>query len=864
MDNPALNMSDAFDYPRSDQGYDEVYGHQSQMREHWQHLLNGLKTLGTEGVRERHLKAERILRDDGATYKSGSARHPKTWQLDPVPVLLESEEWGSIESGLLERAELLDLVLKDLYGERELIRHGVIPPELVYSHAGFLRACQGLILPGEHQLVLHAADMVRDASGTMHVIGDRTQAPSGAGYALENRTVMSRIMPSLFRDSHVHRLSLFFQTLRSKLNNLASHITADQPRVVILTPGIYNETYFEHAYLANYLGYPLVQGSDLQVSNGYVWMKSLGELTRVDVILRRIDDFYADPVELKSDSSLGVPGLLEVVRTGKVIIANPLGSGLLENPALLRYMPQISQHFLGRDSRLASVKTYWCGDPQDLTYVLDNLDSLVIKPSFRKPGMQSLFGSQLDNNQRKVLTEKLKQAPRSYVAQEYIKPSTTPSWKGGLLMPRPTVLRGFSVAGESSYRVMPGGLTRVGNEAGSLNLTNQQGAVSKDTWIIASEPEKQTPLDPIQSQSQSQTSPPQTQPWTPPAVQQPRATFPCRVVENLFWMGRYAERAESALRLLRTIFVQFNSTYQMPEQTRQLLLKTVTEVTTTYPGFVVADAALNSQTETELLAVILDAERNGSVSSNINALLKSSDQVRELLSSDTLRVLNDLQDELEGLSNVLQSGLSAAPEEALDPLVTTLLALAGLCQESMIRGLGWRFMDMGRRIEKAFQAVSLLRSSLVQVLPEGEQLRVLEAVLLSSETLFTFRRRYHSDTDIARGIELLLNDRSNPRSVFYQVELLREHLAELPSNLQGSGLTPEDRFLLEASSSIQLINVNELVATDENTGTRAGLDQLLARLQYLLQEASIHISSKYFDQVKIHQQLVRTDWDEEL
>ena len=772
--------------------------------------------------------------------------------------MYKRQEWGSIESGLLERTELLNLVLKDLYGDRELIRHGVIPPELVFSHAGFLRACQGLVLPGEHQLVLHAADMVRDAKGTMHVIGDRTQAPSGAGYALENRAVMSRVLPSLFRDSHVHRLSLFFQTLRSKLNSLASHITADQPRVVILTPGIYNETYFEHAYLANYLGYPLVQGSDLQVSNGYLWMKSLGELTRIDVVLRRIDDFFADPVELKSDSSLGVPGLLEVVRTGKVIVANPLGSGLLENPALLRYLPQISQHFLGREPRLATVKTYWCGDPQDLAYVLDNLERLVIKPNFRKPGTHSVFGSQLDEKQRKVLKEKLKQAPLHYVAQEYIQPSTTPSWKSGQLMPRPTVLRGFSVAGESSYRVMPGGLTRVGSEAGSLNLSNQQGAVSKDTWILASEPEKQTPMAQTQSQSQSQT-------WVPPVIQQPRAAFPCRVVENLFWMGRYAERAESALRLLRTIFVQFNSTYQMPEQTRQLLLKTVTEVTTTYPGFAVAaDTALSDQTETELLAVILDAERSGSVANNINALLKSSDQVRELLSSDTLRALNDLQDELDGLSNVLQSGLNAAPEEALDPLVTTLLALAGLCQESMIRGLGWRFMDMGRRVEKAFQAVSLLRASLVQVLPEGEQLRVLEAVLLSSETLITFRRRYHSDSDVARGLELLLNDSSNPRSVFYQVELLREHLSKLPSSVHGSGLAPEDRYLLEASSAIQLSILNDLVIEDDITGTRAGLDQLLARLQYLLQETSIQISSKYFDQVKVHQQLVRTDWDEEL
>ena len=855
MDNPVENMPDAFNYPHHSDRYDEVYGNQSQRREHWQHLLDGLKSLGPKGIQERHLKAERILRDDGATYKSGSSQHAKIWQLDPVPILLESEEWGSIESGLLERTELFNLVLKDLYGDRELIRHGVIPPEVVYSHAGFLRACQGLILPGEHQLLLHASDMVRDSNGTMHVIGDRTQAPSGAGYALENRAVMARVLPSLFRDCHVHRLSLFFQTLRSKLNSLASHITADQPCVVILTPGIYNETYFEHAYLANYLGYPLVQGSDLQVSNGYLWMKSLGELTRVDVVLRRIDDFFADPVELKSDSSLGVPGLLEVVRTGKVIVANPLGSGLLENPALLRYLPQISQHFLGREPRLATVKTYWCGDPQDLDHVLANIERLVIKPSFRKPGKHSIFGSKLDEKQRDFLKEKLKKSPLHYVAQEYIQPSTTPSWGRGQLEPRPTVLRGFSVAGESSYRVMPGGLTRVGNEAGSLNLTNHKGAVSKDTWIIASETEKQTSL--IKSQNQSPS-------WVPPADQKPRAAFPCRVVENLFWMGRYAERAESALRLLRTVFVQFNSTYQMPEQTRQLLLKTVTEVTTTYPGFVVADSALSDQTETELLAVILDAERHGSVASNINALIKSSGQVRELLSSDTLRALNDLQDELDGLSNVLQSGLNAAPEEALDPLVTTLLALAGLCQESMIRGLGWRFMDMGRRVEKAFQAVSLLRASLVQVLPEVEQLRVLEAVLLCSETLITFRRRYHSDSDVARGLELLLNDSSNPRSVFYQVELLREHLSKLPSSVQGAGLAPEDRYLLEASSAIQLSALNDLVVEDEVSGTRVGLDQLLARLQYLLQETSIQISNKYFDQVKIHQQLVRTDWDEEL
>ncbi len=852
METPAVKILETFDYPCSADGYDEAYGSKLVMKDHWQHLLDGLKTLGVKGIQERHLKAERILRDDGATYNSGSAKLSKTWQLDPVPVLLGSEEWGFIEEGLLERTELLNLILKDLYGERELIRHGVIPPELVFSHPGFLRACHGLMLPGEHQLIMHATDMVRGADGQMQVLSDRTQAPSGAGYALENRTVMSRVLPSLFRDSHVHRLSPFFQTLRLKLNNLARHITTDQPRVVILTPGSYSETYFEHAYLANYLGYPLVQGSDLRVSNGYLWMKSLGELERVDVVLRRIDDFFSDPVELKSDSSLGVPGLLEVIRSGKVIVANPLGSGVLENPALQRYLPKIGMHFLGREPRLASVKTYWCGDPQDLTYVLDNLQSLVIKPHFHKAGTQSIFGSQLDQKQKLALKHQLKSAPLSFVAQEYIQPSTTPTWSGNELVPRPTVLRGFSVASESTYRIMPGGLTRVGHSPASINLSNQQGAFSKDTWIIASEPEKQAkPLRDAQS-------------WKPPVTKQPRAVFPCRVVENLFWMGRYAERAESALRLLRTLFVQFNSTYHMPDQTRELLLRTVTQVTTTYPGFTIVDPGLYAEPESELLAVILDVERNGSVCSNLNALINCSDQARDLLSADTQRVINDLRDEMAALTGELQAGLNAAPEEALDPLVTTLLALAGLWQESMVRGLGWRFMDMGRRVEKAIQAVRLLRSALVQVLPEDEQLRVLEAVLLSSETLITFRRRENYDSVMERGLELLLHDNTNPRSIFYQIELLRKHLTELPSAAHGPGLEKEDRYLLEASSAIQLSTLEQLVMQDETHAIRIGLDQLLGRLEHLLQETSLQISSKYFDQVKVHQQFIRTNWDEEL
>ncbi len=851
MNNPETKLAEALSYPRSADGFDEAYGDKSELQNHWRYLLDGIQSLGANSINERQLKAERILRDDGATYRSASIKS-RAWQLDPVPIILESEEWGRIESGLQERSEILDLLLKDLYGDREVIRHGVLPPELVYSNPGFLRQCQGIVTPGEHHLILSACDMVRASDGSLCVIGDRTQAPSGAGYALENRTVMSRVLPSLFRDSHVHRLSLFFQSLRLKLQSLASEITSDQPRVVILTPGSYNETYFEHTYLANYLGYPLVQGSDLQVKNGYLWMKSLGGLERVDVVLRRVDDYFCDPVELKSDSHLGVPGLLEVVRSGRVVMANPLGSGVIENPALMRYMPQISQHFLGREPRLPSVKSYWCGDPDDYEYVVDNLDKLVIKSCHGRTSRRSLFAAELDEKARENLLWRIKQTPLAFMAQEYIKPSSTPSWDGHQLCPRPAVLRSFSVASQSSYAILPGGLTRVGSTKDVLNVSNQVGAISKDTWILASEPEKQISLR-------------DAQPWQSQVQSQSRASFPCRVVENLYWMGRYAERAEAGLRLLRTVFVQLNSTYQMPLQTQRTLLRSVTELTGTYPGFINATDDELKHPEDELLAVVIDEDKNGSIMSNLTALLNCTDQVREMLSADTQRVINDMRDELAVLPKVLDSaGLNSAPEEALDPLVTSLLALSGLWQESMVRGLGWRFMDMGRRVEKALQSARLLRSSLVPVLPEHEQFRVLESVLLSAETLITYRRRYQSGNELARGLELLLYDQTNPRSVFYQIKLLSQHISELPSANTGSGLSEEDRLLLEATTAIQLSRPEVLADTASKDGLRTELDQLLLRVQALLQSASSQISNKYFDHVKAHQQLVSNEWDEEL
>ncbi|GGY78506.1 hypothetical protein GCM10011613_23970 [Cellvibrio zantedeschiae] len=842
MENQNINRE--FGYQPATDSLDEAYTNTGEIRSHWKYLLESLHSLGAEAIEERQKKVRRILRDDGATYKIyDEPNASQTWQLNPVPLLISSEEWSRTETALIERAELFNAILLDIYGDRKLVQYGIIPPELPFSHAGYLRPCHQIKMQGEHQLILHGVDLVRSADGKMKIMADRTQAPSGAGYALENRTVMNRVFPSLFRDSHVHRLSLFFSRMRQKLHELNPN--GGIARIVVLTPGAYNETYFEHAYLANYLGFQLVQGSDLTVRNGYLWMKSLDGLKRVDVILRRVDDVYCDPVELKGDSQLGVPGLLEVARMGNVAIANPLGSSVLENPALLRYLPEISKALLGRELQMESVKTWWCGDKQDLEYVCANLKDLLIKPTYRKPGLYEVYGAELDDTKLQAWQNRIRKHPYQFAAQEYVASAKTPTWHKGNFLPRASILRTFAVASESSYAVLPGGLTRVNLDSDKKIISNQRGSVSKDTWVLASEPEKHITL-------------------RAPEIQQSQESvgeLPSRVVENLFWMGRYAERAESALRLLRTVFLQLNKTETLPDSIFRTLLKSITDVTSTYPGFTSFDAELLKNPESEMISIILDQHRIGSVANNLVAMIKSAEQVKEQLSSDTQRIINNIGDELDNLKLILKPGALSAPEEALGPLVTALLAFAGLIHESMIRGNGWHFMEMGRRMERALQIISGLRSMLTSKFDDIEQEVLVETALLCGEALISYRRRYQSGVNIENGLEMILLNAKNPRSLLFQVEELAMHFADLPGTKET--LNAENKFLLEAITTLKLSDVKNLAKAE--TGVRQDLDQTLARVQYLVSSAAKAISQRYFDHAQGPQLLVKnTEWQDHL
>jgi uncharacterized circularly permuted ATP-grasp superfamily protein len=473
-------------------GYDEMCTGEEHVRQHWRYLANALHAMGPEVLQQRQRDAVRMLRSDGATYNvyGTPGGLNRTWPLDPIPLLISSSEWAGIEAGLAQRAELLNLILQDLYGPCSLIKQGLIPPDLVYANASFRRPC---VVPPPARapgLSLYAVDLVRGADGHFRVLKDLTQAPSGMGYALENRTVMSRLIPSLFRDSHPHRLAPFFRRLRESLAALAPAAATGIPRVVTMTPGPHNETYFEHLYLSNYLDYTLIEGANLTVRDGRVWLKSVSGLEPVDVILRRVDDYYCDPLELRPDSLLGVPGLVEAVRRGRVAIANPLGAGILETPGLMAFLPRLAKHLLGQELRLPSVASWWCGQPRELDYVLTNLPTLVVRSTNRATGGGPVFGEQLDKAGLAAWRERIRARPYQYVGQERLLPASLPTLRDGLLEPRHGILRTFLAAGQDSFMIMPGGLTRVGEEPGSRVISNQAGAVSKDTWVLASEPEQ--------------------------------------------------------------------------------------------------------------------------------------------------------------------------------------------------------------------------------------------------------------------------------------------------------------------------------------------------------------------------------------
>ena len=819
--------------------FDEMVDGQGQLREHWAQVGQVLNGLGLAELRRRSLEAARLLDADGVTYTvygKGMAV-ARRWGLDPVPVLVTSEEWARVESAVIQRAELLNTILTDLYGPRDLVKRGLLPPELVFDHPGFLRSCDGITLPGTHQLFTAAVDLARDAAGTSWVLADRTQAPSGAGYAIENRVVMSRVFPSLYRDAQVHRLAPFVRALRGGLRAVAPPDVPD-PRIVVLTPGSQSETAFEHAFLAGHLGYSLVEGSDLVVQDGRVWMRSLRQLQPVDVILRRVDAWFCDPLELRPRSFLGVPGLVEACRRGTVSVVNTLGSGVLENPGLVAFLPRLAKELLHEDLELASVPTWWCGEPSGLSHVLAHLEELVIKPTARGTGTGALFGWELSTTEADDLRRRIEARPHRWVGQEQLALSSVPTLGDGGLLAHRSMLRAFTVARGDSYLVMPGGLTRVAEEDGAV-ISNQAGAISKDTWVLASEPEQMAGV-------WISAGPPV------PAVE-PDASISARSAENLVWLGRYAERAEGVLRLLRVVHDRRNDFADGANPAGvacvRVLLAALTEVTSTKPGFVGEGSELRlAEPGDELQSLAISAGRPGTLAFAVRHLVDAAHAARDQLSMDTWLVISSMQ------RDILE--VPSLDRVTLQRVLASLLALAGLEAESLVRDPGWRFLDAGRRIERGAQLAALIRATVVEDRDAATDSLLLESLLIATESILTYRRRYRSHAQLETLLDLMLLDPDNPRSLRYQLDRLLEDLRALPGHPGSGGASEAEKLVLEAWTALRVADTALLARST----VREPLRVLLSSIEQRLYAAADALAVEHFTPV-LPQQTLTTPAD---
>ncbi|WP_024618450.1 circularly permuted type 2 ATP-grasp protein [Pseudomonas kilonensis] len=748
-------MPDLLDrYPLTTGTYHELLDDSGAVRPHWRRLFDQLQRSTPAHLIQRQALLARQIQENGVTYNvyADPKGADRPWELDLLPHVIDPQEWKHLSAGIAQRARLLNAVLADLYGPQRLISEGLLPAELVFGHNNFLWPCQGIAPPDGSFLHLYAVDLARTPDGRWWVTADRTQAPSGAGYALENRMIVSRAFPDLYRDLKVRHLSGFFRTLQETLARQAPS-DGESPLVVLLTPGRFNESYFEHLYLARQLGYPLVEGGDLTVRDATVYLKTLSGLRRVHAIMRRLDDDFCDPLELRTDSALGVPGLLEAVRQGRVLVANALGSGVLESPGLLGFLPKINQYLFGEELILPSIATWWCGEPPVLAQALEKLPQLLIKPAFPSQSFSPVFGRDLSEKQRSQLAARMQARPYAYVAQELAQLSQAPVWQAedGHIQPRAIGMRVYAVSGKDDYRVLSGGLTRVAAEADAEVVSMQRGGASKDTWVLGE-----------QAPGGEQWKAQRTVGVHDLVRRDPY--LPSRVVENLFWFGRYCERCDDSARLLRIMLGRY-----VDGDDPQALQSAVSL------GESLMLLPEEGELHERLLAALLGDDWSFSLRSNLQRLQWAASQVRGKLSRENWQALVELQREAMELE-------TEEPDfgellDFLNRLVMSLAALSGFALDDMTRDEGWRFLMIGRRLER----LQFLSSSLAAFLRSDAVFDQagLEWLLELGNSSITYRSRYLAVAQLIPVLDLLLLDEQNPHAVLFQLKLVARTLKRL-------------------------------------------------------------------------------------
>jgi len=808
--------------------YDESSADGVNPRPHWAHLIESLQAIGPEELGRRWARAERRIRENGITYNIygdplGASR---TWKIDIVPLLIPADEWRFIEAGIIQRAQLLNLLLEDLYGAQDLVARGQFPAALLYANPAFLRPLVGVRVPPHSYLHMLAVDLARSPDGQWWVLADRTQAPSGSGYALENRTIVSDVLPDPFRTSNVLRLAPFFRAQREVLTNFAQR---DNPRIVLLTPGPLNETYFEHSYIARYLGFTLVQGADLTVRKRRVFLKTVDRLEKVDVILRRVDDSFCDPLELRGDSLLGVPGLVDAIVAGNVKVANALGSGLIETAAIMPFLPGLCTQLLGEKLKLPSVATWWCGQTYALDWVLDHLDSVVVKPAFPSRAMEPVFGAELPHAEKGKFAERLRARPHEYVAQEQVALSTAPVWDNGRLNSRSVVLRTYVLNTGSGWIAIPGGLVRVAEAEGSV-VSMQRGGHSKDAWVLWD-----SPVDTFSMLR------PRNEPVE---LRRVSRVVPSSVADHAFWLGRYVERAENIARILRALIPRVR---RAEEAELGCLLRLHRCLESRHSKWPKAKHRQPTavELEQEVTSLLTDAKRPDSLACTLTEVSRIGGNIRERLSSDMMFLLGQLRDSVpvgRGTPFLEFPG-------TLTDCLELLSAFSGMERENINRGLGWLFMTIGRRLERAIYLTRQLREITTPLTEQDWSL--LECVLEVADSSMTYRARYYTTLQPSAVLDVLMADETNPRSLDFQLSHVADLYQKLPRHL------PHDlRAMRNALVLLRGFDLRKLkyplpggAATNGSEGL-SRLASFLRELEGLLPSWSNNLSSRYFSHAR--------------
>ena len=809
-------------------GYDETRQMDGSRRSCWADLLGGLDSLGNEELKERWKSCRRILRNHGVSYhvhaKAGSLERP--WELDLIPHVMDAREWETIEQGVIQRAKLHHLILQDIYSNQQyLLRDGCIPPALVFANPNFLRTCRRLPVPGNRFLHLHAVDLARAPDGNWYVLDDRMQCPNGLGYALENRAIIGRIHSDLFAEMGICGMEPFFNLLHQNLLELVPKNTSF-PRVVFWTPGSESAAHYEQSVLARYFGYTLVEAGDLTVRGNKVYLKTVEGIQRVDIIVRRINDALCDPLELEPSSVYGVPGLVQAIRAGNLVLANALGSAVVETPALMQFLPEISAHLLKEPLLLPNAPTWWCGDVRHSRYVLDNLDKLIVKNAFTTDKRRTYSGPELSNSDREQLAHRIQQHPHDYIGQSTIHLSNAPGWNGTGLEARPIVLRVFVASRGDSYAVLPGGLTKASSDVASPVKGLQLAGGSKDTWVLS-------------NSYKNETSPAIILEGRP--AERLQTGVPSRTADNFFWIGRYSERLERLLQMLACMATRLiDRSGQRSEEQMQAMSRMLGE-------YGISPFASEDQEkmniDSKMLEVYFDPDCPGGVAELCHRLFLLASSVRDRFSSQAWRVINFLKDFPGTAPNHMSMGRLLTP---IHELLNHLAALSGIEMENIVRGHEWRFMDFGKRLERSQSLCTLIR--LVMSRPEDTEM-LLNPLLEICDSSMTYRRQHYSEPESKTVLESLLLNPDNPRALKFNVEMMKQHSKRLPTYSDKAGAAELIYRIQRLNNEVRSPLVNRIMRAATSVKPDR-FDKTLDHLQAQLNGISESITLRYFSLIK--------------